>query len=536
MRNAGDRTPGGSAGPRQRPSGQQGPPRSGGNGSPSLFTPAYRVSHAATGSQPVTSGSSAPDDGQGDGYGRAGSGQSTSGYGWADADADQSMIDYQRSGREGSHGTAGWPGDQDAGRLWPDNGQGESDPVWAAAGRAGTAQAAPQVSNAVRGFPPAPGDSLPVYPPGPFAAWNRSQTRASDRGRADRSDRDDTGTQLAAATITPDEFDTDYSLPAIRDPLPSRPGSARPGAARPGSDRPGSDRSGSHRPGSDSAGSSRPGSDGRPPGRTDRPGSAGPSRPAGSRSAARRSAARASGKHQHWLAIGAAAAIIVVGAGILVALSSNGGSPGKAPKAGGTPTPVQSSAHAPAGPWKYIGSRTTDPLALTTAEMYPASFTNGPTVYTRARTNKSHNCHAALIGSSLETAVHAGGCNQALRATYVSHSAGVMATIGVFNLKTAALASAAATKAGHYNFVAQLQSKTGPAHSIGKGTGIEEALVKGHYLVLVWAEATDLHAPKGSAQRARLESFMNLVISKTVNVGLSYRMVDGQPTPTPSGT
>jgi hypothetical protein len=502
-----------------------------GNGGPSLFTPAYRVSHAATGSQSVTSGSSAPDDAQGDGYGRPGPGHSASGYGWADADADQSMIDYQRSGHEGSDGAAGWPGDQDSGRLWPDNGQNESDPVWAEAGRTGTAQAAPQVSNAVRGFPPVPGDSLPVYPPGPFAAWNRSQTRASDRGRADRSDRDDTGTQLAAATITPDEFDTDYSIPAIKDPLlPGRSGPGRPGSARPGSASPGS-----ARPRSDSLASDRPGSGARPPARPDRPGSAGSSRPLGSRSAARRSAARASGKHQHWLAIGAAAAIIVVGAGILVAVSSNGGSPGKAPKAGGTPTPIRSSPQAPAGPWKYIGARKTDPLALTTAEMYPASFTNGSTVYTRVRTNKAHNCHGALIGSSLEASVRAAGCNQALRATYVSHSAGVMATIGVFNLKTAALASTAATKAGHYNFVAQLQSKAGPAHSIGQGTGIEEALVKGHYLVLVWAEATDLHAPKGSAQRARLESFMNLVISKTVNVGLSYRMVDGQPMPTPSG-
>jgi hypothetical protein len=524
MRNAGDRTPGGSGGPRQRAPGQQGPARSGGNGSPSLFTPAYRVSHAATGSVPVTSGDSGPDDGQGDSY-RPGPGHSASGYGWADAEADQSMIDYQRSGYEGSNRSAGWPGDQDSGRLWPDNGQSESDPVWAAAGRADSAPAAPQVSNAVRGFPPAPGDSLPVYPPGPFAAWNRSQSRASERGRVDRSDRDDTGTQLAAATITPDEFDTDYSLPAIKDPLPARSGPSRSGQARPGS----------ARPGAGGPGSDRPGSDGRPPVRQDRPGSAGSSRPPGSRTAARRSAARASGKHQHWLAIGAAAAIIVVGAGILVALSSNGGSPGKAPKPGGTPTPVHSSNLAPAGPWKYIGTRKTDPVALTTAEMYPASFANGSTVYTRVRTNKAQNCHAALIGSSLEAAVHAAGCNQSLRATYVSRSAGVMATIGVFNLKTAARASTAATKAGHYNFVAQLQSKTGPAHSIGQGTGIEEALVKGHYLVLVWAEATDLHAPKGSAQRARLESFMNLVISKTVNVGLSYRMVDGQPMPAPSG-
>ena len=76
-----------------------------------------------------------------------------------------------------------------------------------------------------------------------------------------------------------------------------------------------------------------------------------------------------------------------------------------------------------------------------------------------------------------------------------------MATIGVFNLKNVGLATKAASKAGHSEFVAQLAPKTGPAHSIGQGTGIEEAIVKGHYLVLVWAEATNLSPPKGKAGR-----------------------------------
>ena len=53
--------------------------------------------------------------------------------------------------------------------------------------------------------------------------------------------------------------------------------------------------------------------------------------------------------------------------------------------------------------------------------------------------------------------------------------------------------------------------------------------MKGHYLVLVWAEDTNLSPPKGKADRARLTAFMNLLIKQTVNVSLSHRMVDGKP-------
>jgi hypothetical protein len=106
-----------------------------------------------------------------------------------------------------------------------------------------------------------------------------------------------------------------------------------------------------------------------------------------------------------------------------------------------------------------------------------------------------------------------------------------MGTIGVFNLKTAAAATNAAGKAGHAEFVAQLAAKSGPAKSIGQGTGLEEAIVKGHYLVLVWAETTNLSAPKGKAGRAKLTNFMNLLVDRTVNVSLSNRMVDGKPVP-----
>ena len=64
---------------------------------------------------------------------------------------------------------------------------------------------------------------------------------------------------------------------------------------------------------------------------------------------------------------------------------------------------------------------------------------------------------------------------------------------------------------------------------IGQGTGLEEAIVKGHYLVLVWAEKIDLTAPKTAWQRGRLTRFMNTLLQDTVNSPLSFRQVEGKP-------
>jgi hypothetical protein len=229
------------------------------------------------------------------------------------------------------------------------------------------------------------------------------------------------------------------------------------------------------------------------------------------------------------LAITAAAVIVAAVALILVMSNPGPGAPSAHNNRGSSPGPAASSPSAPSGKWKYIGSRATDPVPLTLAELYPSHLTNGAAKYTRARAQSGKNCHGSLIGSVLQAAVRRGGCSQELRATYLSRHMKVMATIGVFNLNTAALASKAARKAGRSEFVAQLPAKSGPTQAIGQGTGLEEALVKGHYLVLIWAEATNLSTPTTAAARAHITSFMSLLIGQTVNVSLSTRMVDGRP-------
>src|SRR5258708_8273419 len=88
MRNAGDGTPGGSTGRRQRVPAPAGTARPAGNGGASLFTPAYRVRHADAPSSPGSPG----DDGfglpsqraSGADYGASTTGQQGGGYRWSE--------------------------------------------------------------------------------------------------------------------------------------------------------------------------------------------------------------------------------------------------------------------------------------------------------------------------------------------------------------------------------------------------------------------------------------------------------------------
>src|SRR5579859_1395609 len=162
MRNAGDRTPGGSAGRRHRSRAPEQPSAPAGAAGASLFTPAYRASHAPAsrppGYDPAGPGShpAAPA-----GYGRAD--LPGPGYAWPDSELAPPGTGY--SADSGS----GWADDPlGAGYAWP-AGDHAAD-AWPGSGALSRQTAVQPRGNAVRGFPPAPGEPLPVYPPGPFAA------------------------------------------------------------------------------------------------------------------------------------------------------------------------------------------------------------------------------------------------------------------------------------------------------------------------------------------------------------------------------
>ena len=61
---------------------------------------------------------------------------------------------------------------------------------------------------------------------------------------------------------------------------------------------------------------------------------------------------------------------------------------------------------------------------------------------------------------------------------------------------------------------------------------MEEAEIKGHYLILTWTEFANLEAPPGKKQRGSW-SFSARLVAGTANVSLTSRMVTGKPADRP---
>lgn len=515
MRNAGDGTPGGSTGRRHRVPASAGTARPPGNGGASLFTPAYRVRHADTPSSPAD-----------DGFNSQSPRASGTDYRWSELD--EPSASYRHTDYGSGAGPSAWADKdmQGSGYSWltDDQGAGSGWPNYSSEGAG-----APRRGNAIRGLPPIPDEPLPIYPPGPFAAWNRevsdrrdgrgsAASAAADRfeppGRGTRPTApDDSAHMLATATITPDEFDTNHSLPAIKDPVLTQKRSASGVADR-------------------GAGvASRSASRAAP---TKSRAAAAPARGrAQAGRGGRKSAKRGSRRWPVRFAIVLATVIIAAVAAILVITSigkpnTNSNANNKPSRSRVSPSPTPTG---PAGKWGYIGTRQTDPVPLTLRELFPSSFVTSRIYYHVAIAQQGRYCGFSLIGTALQAAVKRAHCSQVLRASYVARFQKAMATIGVFNLATSTGARDAAWHAGRAEFVAVLTARNGVTSRLGQGSGLEEAVVKGHYLVLVWAEYIDLTAPTTRHQRQHLTGFMNTLLQLTVNRSLSYRMVDGTPAP-----
>jgi hypothetical protein len=498
----------------------------------------------------------------------------------------------------------------------------------------------------VRGFPPAPGQPPPVYPPGQFDAWNVGQdgpSRPGPQGRSQpdggfpgRSRRD--GSQPDAAGWPPAQPAADsryydssgggpsYSVLAVSDPAadvtstqtwkavgdgrstgtwtaPAMPGagpggqpggprsasgrhSAPPGAVRPGTARPypastdpaSTDPAGldparleATGPAAGRAGRAAPDAAGPDGASRDRASREGDRQDSEQRRTVSQSGAGRSGSHSSphatvrsergpqaeprpsrakspasgkrsarrkrpasvKLAISVALLLVLTAAATLAyTVLHTAAKPQPTPAAArsGQPSVTPSASQSPSlGPYGDIASRQSDSQPLTVGQLFPASFTIGGQAVTRTASTITRHCRSAVSGASLQSAVASAHCDQAVRATYLARSKGLMGTIGVLNLSTAARAVKAAKAADASDYISQLKGKRGPTHRIGTGTGIEEALAKGHYLILIWAEFTNLHKPKGAAQRTKVVSFMTEMLQKSANVSLATRMLTGSP-------
>ena len=194
-----------------------------------------------------------------------------------------------------------------------------------------------------------------------------------------------------------------------------------------------------------------------------------------------------------------------------------------------TPTASGTSAASKLGKWGYITSRATDAAPLTVAELYPAQFLINGSSFVRATDRADTDCNQGLFGTQLQNAAKVYGCSQVVRASYVSSDQTMMGTIGVVNLSSANDAAKAGGASGSNDFVTPLNGPTAPTKNLSQGTGVVQAEFKGHYLILIWAEFTNLKAPSTQAMRTQLEQFSANLISGSANIALSYRLVHGHP-------
>jgi hypothetical protein len=180
------------------------------------------------------------------------------------------------------------------------------------------------------------------------------------------------------------------------------------------------------------------------------------------------------------------------------------------------------------GKWQHIGTRTQDPDPLTVTGLFPPQFELNGNSYLRTAAGVTSNCAQAVYGTKLQAALKSGHCTQVARATYLSGNGQMMGTVGVVNLDSVADASKAGQASGSQQIIAPLSAKTGPTKKLGNGTGVVQAEVKGHYLILMWAEFADLKSPSTSAATTSLEQFATNILTGSANINLSTRMLSGK--------
>jgi len=180
------------------------------------------------------------------------------------------------------------------------------------------------------------------------------------------------------------------------------------------------------------------------------------------------------------------------------------------------------------GKWQHIGTRSRDPQPLTIAGLYPPQFSLDGKGYTRTAASATKTCSVAVYGADLQAALQAGHCSQVVRASYISGDGTMMGTVGVINLISSNAAQKAGQVTGPEQIIAPLTSKKGPTKKLGTGTGVVQAEIKGHYLILMWAEYANLKSPSGQAQRQALEQFAANLVTGSANINLSTRMLSGK--------
>ena len=179
--------------------------------------------------------------------------------------------------------------------------------------------------------------------------------------------------------------------------------------------------------------------------------------------------------------------------------------------------------------WKDIQTRKLDPAPLTIDELYLPAFTIAGNEYLKATASVTKTCGNAVFGDLIQAALQAGGCSQVARASYVSGNGKIMGTIGVANLSSSYWAEKAAKTASATELVAPLTASKGPTKKLLTGTGLAYAEVKGHYLILLYAEFASTKTPTTAAEKQQLVAFCDGMFNGSADISLSHRMLYGKP-------
>ena len=257
-------------------------------------------------------------------------------------------------------------------------------------------------------------------------------------------------------------------------------------------------------------------------------GSSGSSGP-GSRRAARAAGPRRRSSRVAWLAL-AVVVVVVAGAfaGYKFLYEPRVNAPVSASLRLPTNAPGSPGFDQALGKWQHIGSRSQDPSPLTLAGLFPPQFELDGSSYLRTAAAVSKDCTQAVFGANLQAALQSGHCTEVLRASYISGNGKMMGTVGVANLIGSNTAQKAGQTTGPQEIIAPLAAQKGPTSKLGNGTGVVQAEIKGHYLILMWAEFTSLKSPSTSAQRQQLEQFAASLVTGSANINLSTRMLGGK--------
>jgi hypothetical protein len=178
------------------------------------------------------------------------------------------------------------------------------------------------------------------------------------------------------------------------------------------------------------------------------------------------------------------------------------------------------------GKWQHIGSRTEDPAPLTVEGLFPPQFVLNGSSYARTAASVTKSCSLSVYGAQLQAALQSGHCSQVARASYLSGNGQLMGTVGVVNLDTAAAAQKAGQATGPREVIAPLPAEKGATKKLGNGTGVVQAEVKGHYLILMWVQLADLKSPSTPAAKQVLEQFAANLVTGSANINLSTRMIE----------